>query len=213
MDKETLAGYGWLVVTILVLSIMIGLATPFATAIKGNFIGVVNRLTSEASEAFGVVDGNIVDNGGGGSGGMAEDPIQMLDGGGQEYDLADAQMLTFRTSAPYDSFKEVKVDNEIVDPDNYTVTEGSTIVTFNEEYSKTLSVGEHLIEIVSTGGEVSAEFTVVNTSGSGSTEFVPSISGKPTPDVPGSDSGSSSGSGPNEFVPSIGIKDEPTLIP
>lgn len=34
MDKETLSNYGWIVITVLVLAVMIALATPFASYIK-----------------------------------------------------------------------------------------------------------------------------------------------------------------------------------
>mgnify|MGYP003321296673 CR=1 FL=1 len=56
MDKETLSNYGWIVICVIVLAVMIALATPFATAIKDAVIAAVNRLTAEASEALGQVD-------------------------------------------------------------------------------------------------------------------------------------------------------------
>lgn len=42
MDKETLSNYGWIVIAVLVLSVMIALATPFGTYIK---TGVENAAT------------------------------------------------------------------------------------------------------------------------------------------------------------------------
>ena len=57
-----------------------------------------------------------------------------------------------RSSAALSKFKEVKVDNKTVDSFNYTLTEGSTIVTFKESYLKTLSVGEHALKIISNDG-------------------------------------------------------------
>ena len=42
MDKNTLGNYGWVVITVIIISIMIALASPFAGAIKGNFVGAVN---------------------------------------------------------------------------------------------------------------------------------------------------------------------------
>ena len=59
---------------------------------------------------------------------------------------------TIRSSAPLSKFKEVKVDNAVVDSSNYTLTEGSTIITFKESYLKTLSEGEHALKIISTDG-------------------------------------------------------------
>ena len=52
MDKETLSNYGWIVICVIVLAVMIALATPFAEAIKEAVVGAVNRLTSEAAEAL-----------------------------------------------------------------------------------------------------------------------------------------------------------------
>lgn len=42
MDKETLSNYGWIVICVLVLSVMIALATPF-----GNFISTAVKSTTQ----------------------------------------------------------------------------------------------------------------------------------------------------------------------
>lgn len=65
-----------------------------------------------------------------------------------------------RSNAPLNKFKEVRVDNAVVDSSNYTLTEGSTIITFKESYLKTLSEGEHILKIISTDGFVSGKITV-----------------------------------------------------
>ena len=46
------------------------------------------------------------------------------------------------------------------DAANYTVKEGSTIVTLKAEYLETLSVGKHTLAIVSDTGTAAAEFTI-----------------------------------------------------
>ena len=59
----------------------------------------------------------------------------------------------------------VKVDGTIIDPTNYIVTEGSTIITLKPEFLKTLSEGSHTFEIAWTDGTASTCFTVAkNTS-------------------------------------------------
>lgn len=68
--------------------------------------------------------------------------------------------LTFRSTADFSKFVEVRVDNVKVDPANYEVKEGSTVVTFKASYLKTLSEGEHTVAIVSEDGESSAKFSV-----------------------------------------------------
>ena len=57
-----------------------------------------------------------------------------------------------RSSASLNKFKEVRVDDIVVDSSNYTLSEGSTIVTFKESYLKTLSEGEHALKIISSDG-------------------------------------------------------------
>ena len=52
MDKNTLANYGWVVCVVLVLSMMIALATPFATVIKNSVVGTTNGLTNNLNNAL-----------------------------------------------------------------------------------------------------------------------------------------------------------------
>ena len=65
-----------------------------------------------------------------------------------------------RSTAPLSKFREVRVDDTVVDSSNYTITEGSTIVTFKESYLKSLSVGDHTLKIVSTDGLTSGILTI-----------------------------------------------------
>ena len=52
MDKETLSNYGWIVICVIVLSVMIALATPFATEIKNAVVTAVNGLVKHANGAL-----------------------------------------------------------------------------------------------------------------------------------------------------------------
>ena len=62
MDKETLSNYGWVVICVLVLVVMIALATPFgkfiAEAVKNTTAGLFdassNALNNGLSQAAGV---------------------------------------------------------------------------------------------------------------------------------------------------------------
>ena len=65
-----------------------------------------------------------------------------------------------RSSAPFSKFKEVRVDGVTIDSSNYTLTEGSTIVTFKESYLKTLSEGEHTFKIISSDGFALGKITI-----------------------------------------------------
>ena len=57
-------------------------------------------------------------------------------------------------------FVEVKVNGILIDTSDYTVTSGSTIITFSPEYLKTLSEGVHNFEIVFTDGKVLTTLTI-----------------------------------------------------
>lgn len=68
--------------------------------------------------------------------------------------------LTFTSNAAYQHFQKVQVDGKDLDASNYTVKEGSTIVTLKAEYLETLSVGKHTLSIVSDTGTATTEFTI-----------------------------------------------------
>ena len=68
--------------------------------------------------------------------------------------------LTFTSNAAYKHFQKVQVDGKDLDASNYTVKEGSTIVTLKAEYLETLSVGKHTLAIVSETGTATTEFTI-----------------------------------------------------
>ena len=68
--------------------------------------------------------------------------------------------LSFTSNAAYDDFLKVQVDGKDLDPSNYKVKEGSTIVTLKSSYLETLSAGKHDLAIVSETGTATTEFTV-----------------------------------------------------
>ena len=68
--------------------------------------------------------------------------------------------LSIRGSGAFSKFVGVKVDGTLVDAKNYTVKEGSTIVTLKADYLNTLSVGTHTFEILWTDGSASTTFTI-----------------------------------------------------
>ena len=68
--------------------------------------------------------------------------------------------LVIRGDGAIAKFKEVRVDGVVIDVKNYTVTEGSTIITLKTEYLKTLQAGKHTFEIAWTDGSAATYFTV-----------------------------------------------------
>ena len=82
----------------------------------------------------------------------------------------DGGSLRIRGNGEFSKFQNVKVDGNIIDSKNYTVSEGSTIIELHADYLKTLSEGSHTFEIVWTDGAAGTSFTVArNTSGSNNT--------------------------------------------
>ena len=103
--------------------------------------------------------------------------------------------MTFRSNAPFSEFVAVLVDGVKVDPSNYDVSEGSTIVRLKQSFLNTLSKGSHTIAIQSTSGTATANFTVAEASDSGTG------SGGTT----GSGTGSGTGVGTTPSTPTAGI--------
>ncbi|WP_031556371.1 right-handed parallel beta-helix repeat-containing protein [Lachnospira multipara] len=85
---------------------------------------------------------------------------EVLNGDGQT--VVKGNSFVVRSAADFNKFVKVLVDGNEVDPANYTVTEGSTVVTFTPEYSSTLADGTHEVVIVSTDGEAKATITVAS---------------------------------------------------
>ena len=91
---------------------------------------------------------------------------KIIDGADSKWTQNTDGTLVIRGDGEITKFQSVKVDGNVIDPSNYTVTEGSTIITLKADYLKTLSEGSHTFELVWTDGSASTNFTVAaNTSG------------------------------------------------
>ena len=86
---------------------------------------------------------------------------RFLEGENQNYTINKDNELAFRIDAEYSLFDKVFIDNELVDANNYTSKEGSTIITFNREYINNFSVGEHTLKVVFNDGEATTKFSVL----------------------------------------------------
>ena len=150
MDRKTFSSYGGLIAIVIVIAIMISFASPFAQFI-------VEGIKTPMLDLKGVTD-KVFDLGGSGSGSTE---VVMLDGDGQVFFTALPEDLSFRSSANVDDLVEVQVNGETVDPSNYTVTSGSTIITLHKAYLATLPVEVHNITVVSTSGSATASFSVM----------------------------------------------------
>ena len=85
---------------------------------------------------------------------------KIIAGNGATVTEGEKTALSFTSDAAFDDFIRVEVDGVTLDEANYTVKEGSTVITLNADYVATLSVGEHTLGIVSESGTAAAKFTV-----------------------------------------------------
>ncbi|MFR0543560.1 hypothetical protein [Limosilactobacillus reuteri] len=87
-------------------------------------------------------------------------PPEIIEGKGQSITAGEKKELTFRSNAAFGDFIRAQLDGKTLDETNYTVREGSTVVTLKADYVATFSVGEHTIGIVSQSGTATTTFTV-----------------------------------------------------
>lgn len=85
---------------------------------------------------------------------------EILDGANSSWTQNTDGNIVIRGNGEIAKFVSVKVDGNVVAADNYTVTEGSTIITLKPDYLKTLSKGSHTFEIVWTDGSAGTSFVV-----------------------------------------------------
>ena len=87
-------------------------------------------------------------------------PPDIIKGTGQSIIAGEKKALSFTSNAAYSDFDHVELDGKTLDEKNYTVKEGSTIVTLDADFVSNLAIGEHTIAIVSRSGTASTTFTV-----------------------------------------------------
>ena len=88
---------------------------------------------------------------------------EVTEGANQKYTITKNNEAKFKINADFRLFDDGKVyvDNELVDPENYTAESGSTIITLKKEFVDTLSVGEHTLKVLfNDGGEAITTFNV-----------------------------------------------------
>ena len=93
----------------------------------------------------------------------AQEPVQppvIIAGANGSWQKSGTDGLSFTSNAAFADFTKVQVDGKDLDASNYTVKEGSTIVTLNAAYLNTLSVGKHTLSVVSANGTATTEFTI-----------------------------------------------------
>ena len=87
-------------------------------------------------------------------------PHEIIEGNNATVNNGEKKSLTFRCNAAFADFIRVELDGKTLDEKDYTKAEVSIIVTLNNNFVSTLSVGEHTLGIVSESGTATAKFTV-----------------------------------------------------
>ena len=88
---------------------------------------------------------------------------KVIEGANQKYIIDKSNEAKFKIDAKYILFERggsVYVDNNLVDPSNYTSKDGSTIITLKKEFVDKLSIGEHTLKVLFNDGEATTTFTV-----------------------------------------------------
>ena len=105
---------------------------------------------------------------------------RVIKGANQTYSLNSTEKLSFEFDIDYDRFLEngkVYVDDKLVDAKNYTLSKGSTIVTFTNNYVASLTAGNHAIRVVSNNIGISTNFTITSNPKTGDNIIVYIIAG------------------------------------
>ena len=77
---------------------------------------------------------------------------KIVNGASQTVTENSGEAVSFRSNCGIEKFVRLEIDEKLVDPENYILKEGSTIVELKPEYLSTLDVGKHGVSIVSQDG-------------------------------------------------------------
>lgn len=79
------------------------------------------------------------------------------------YKIGADGTVTLRCTGVLSSFKGITIDGKaLIQGKDYTAVSGSTIITFNADYLKSLSVGKHTVVMKYDSGDVEAGLTVID---------------------------------------------------
>ncbi|MBR0429500.1 MAG: leucine-rich repeat domain-containing protein [Lachnospiraceae bacterium] len=141
---------------------------PSVTSIGAQTGWAVSEIWGEmGSQAYVYAMGNDIEfrdlSGGGGGSSTVYDIIQGAD---QTYTKGSGATLTITGDGDYADFSAVQVDGTNIDAANYSVVEGSTVVTLTNAYLESLGNGSHTFTIVWVDGTASTTLTVQAANGS-----------------------------------------------
>ena len=127
-------------------------------------LGIV---VNDTSYTYDIVEGYITNIGVGAS--STEEnlpPLEIiLEGTETSYQNGSDEDVSIHCTGDLEKLTGVQMDGADVDENNYTLTEGSTIVTFKAEYLDTLSVGEHTVTLLYTDSQVESKLEILAATG------------------------------------------------
>lgn len=91
---------------------------------------------------------------------------ECIEGNGQTFEVTKDGKLSFEFNIDYDQFVEegkVFINSKEVPREKYSISKGSTIITFNEDYIESLGEGEYVLVAEVYNGAAQAEFTITKT--------------------------------------------------
>jgi len=77
---------------------------------------------------------------------------EVVEGTDQTVTLEENKGISFRIDADYELFDKLYLNGKEVAKENYTVKSGSTIITLNADYTKTLQAGDYEVKATFTNG-------------------------------------------------------------
>ena len=86
--------------------------------------------------------------------------IQVLEGESTLWTPESEEAPAIRINAQPEQLMHVYLNGELVDPSNYTVTQGSTVITFHADFLSTLDTGVYALTVEFTTGTAVAELTI-----------------------------------------------------
>ena len=94
---------------------------------------------------------------------LPEEEYRIIEGADQTIKHNTSIDLRIKINANHELFDTLSIDNNIVDPSNYAITRGSTVITIAADYLNTLDIGKHTIEAQYINNKsVSTSLTIVN---------------------------------------------------
>lgn len=86
-------------------------------------------------------------------------PALIVQGANQS--IRQGEQASFTANTAYEEFIALEIDENIISPNQYTVKEGSTVITLLPDCTKQLQPGMHTLRIISSTGIAECSFTII----------------------------------------------------